>query len=128
MKRSTKQPAALWTKAYPDQVRRRTAANTAGCAHRSDVEKLRQTVYAGIREMFLRGNRACAGCYYVAKTMQPSRAVDVHHQRGREGLLLFDVRYFIPLCRRCHEFVEANKEKAREFGLEAERGYWGRQE
>lgn len=52
------------------------------------------------------------------------RATDVHHKRGRLGLLLTDTRFWIPLCRRHHAWVGANPNQARELGLLALPGEW----
>ena len=50
--------------------------------------------------------------------------VDVHHVRGRLGDLLTDTRYWLPLCRRHHDWVGDNPAKARACGMLAQAGEW----
>lgn len=73
--------------------------------------------YMKLRSVFLRG-RPCAfpGCMRQAE--------DVHHSRGRAGKLFLAVEFFIGLCRRHHDWVGNNIEKARQLGLICERGKW----
>lgn len=49
---------------------------------------------------------------------------DVHHTRGRVGSLLTDWRYWLPVCRRCHEWIQQNPRSAREVGLLCATGWW----
>jgi hypothetical protein len=53
-----------------------------------------------------------------------SRKADCHHTRGRVGALLLDERFWLPLCRRHHDWVVANPQRARELGLLCQRGHW----
>lgn len=52
------------------------------------------------------------------------RHIDCHHSRGRVGSLQMDQRFWIPLCRRHHDFVADHTAKARELGLICELGKW----
>jgi len=52
------------------------------------------------------------------------RTGDVHHSRGRLGVLLVDVRFWIPLCRRHHDWVGQNPAQARELNLLCPVGSW----
>lgn len=45
-----------------------------------------------------------------------NKARDIHHQR-RRGRFYCDKRYFIPICRACHDFLETHANIARELGL-----------
>ena len=47
---------------------------------------------------------------------QPTQ--DIHHVRGREGLLLFDVRYYKAACRKCHDWVKDHPKEAQQLGLD----------
>ena len=49
-----------------------------------------------------------------------NRATQVHHVRGRQGVLLCDTRFFHPVCGACHTWIDANRAKAR--GILAARG------
>lgn len=46
---------------------------------------------------------------------------EIHHQKGRIEQLLTDVRYFLPVCRNCHDWIEMNSAKAKELGLSISR-------
>lgn len=52
--------------------------------------------------------------------------LDVHHVRGRRGALLCDTRYWLLVCRTCHEYIHSNPDKARARGWLANPGEWGR--
>ena len=43
-------------------------------------------------------------------------AAEVHHMRGRLGDLMVDSRYFLGVCRRCHDKITANPALAYEMG------------
>jgi hypothetical protein len=73
-------------------------------------------VYARLRQKFLL-NKWCA---YHGRPCLPT---EVHHAMGRVGFaddkeipLLLDVRFFIPVCRQAHEWIEANPKEAKELG------------
>lgn len=113
--REKKTKAANWVNAFPNQVRRVNAETTAGCGHRSDINEIREAVYHPICALFLEAYPVCQRC-----GKKPSD--DVHHSRGRVGLLLFDVRYFISLCRRCHNLTHDNPKESEKLGFMAQRG------
>lgn len=50
-----------------------------------------------------------------------------HHIRGRIGSLLCDTRYWVAVCREHHQWIHAHPNQARELGLLAQPGDWGRQ-
>jgi hypothetical protein len=52
-----------------------------------------------------RGNASCL-----------HRAIEIHHMKGQQGDLMFDERYFMPVCRGCHRHIEDNKKWARSVG------------
>ncbi len=52
------------------------------------------------------------------------RKVDCHHTRGRAGALLRDQRFWVPLCRRHHNWVAENPARARDIGLLCQAGLW----
>lgn len=52
-------------------------------------------------------------------------AVDVHHTRGRTGTLLLDTRFWVPVCRECHNWIQDNPAEARQARLVAPIGKWG---
>jgi len=50
-------------------------------------------------------------------------ASECHHMRGRNGKLLMDERYWLPVCRKCHRFLTEHSKLARELGLSADVDY-----
>lgn len=47
----------------------------------------------------------------------PRRSKDVHHKRGKVGRLLCDTRFFLGVCRECHDAIHACPKAARHRGL-----------
>jgi hypothetical protein len=77
-------------------MRRRSAAMT---------EKMK--VYVALRLRFLREHPRCEVC--------EAKARDVHHKMGR-GIYLLVTAWWMAVCRKCHDKIEANKRWARELG------------
>ena len=76
------------------------------------------SLYKRISRIWLEG-RACKRCGHYT----PGE-VCVHHSRGRLGSLKEDIRHWIPLCLRCHDWVHNNIGMAREDGYICEKGLW----
>jgi hypothetical protein len=123
--KKTKQPKAPWVGTRNDK-RKARVGKAAGMPRRSDGEALRMAVYWPIASLFLKNNQMCRGCPDLHGGS--GFATEVHHQRGRDGLLLFDTRFFVPLCGQCHQEVHAAPDRAKELGLLAYPGHWGKLE
>ena len=124
-----KQPKALWTKIKSPGFRHQQErahpelAAAGGVKARSDSEQRRMESYRPLAEMFKRQNPVCAACHIInpnplLSSLQNASTEDVHHKRGRDGLLLFNSKYWIPVCRECHNWIRDNTAKARELGLD----------
>ena len=113
-----KQPKANWMRAFPDQAKALHPETGAagGIKGRSGSKKLRDAIYVPIADMFKLVNPFCVACPLIFKS-RPSKTVDVHHSRGKDGLLLFDVRWFKPVCRACHTWIGDNPKEASALGL-----------
>lgn len=108
-----------------NRSKRKAAAPKAKTARRripkqSEEGKERMAVYKGIMEMFKVTHPHCA-VHPVRYPELIGRGVrigteDVHHKRGKEGDLLYDVRYFLAVCRKCHTWIHDNPELAYEQG------------
>lgn len=48
-------------------------------------------------------------------------AVEIHHKKGRIGKLLNDRKYFLSVCRNCHNWIEEHVTEAKERGLSLSR-------
>lgn len=87
------------------------------------ISKKRQrenTEYLKLRQIFLESNKACESC--------GGPADQVHHKKGRQGVvdekqipLLIDIRFFMPVCAKCHRKIEDFPEWAKEKGFSLNR-------
>jgi hypothetical protein len=116
----TKQPKNIAAQAFPDQFKRLRPESTerGGVKARSGSEARRMEVYRPIAELFKHDNPWCVCCAHVRGVDRNDAWLteDVHHSKGREGLLLFDVRNFMPVCRSCHQWIHAHPAEAKARG------------
>jgi len=70
------------------------------------AEQLR--TYARLKKMMLRG----AMCEVCKKKV----ATDIHHQCGRAGRMLNNVRYWMGVCRKCYQTIHENPAWAKARG------------
>lgn len=121
MKISKKTKPAIWSTVFPEQaakLRPESASKAGGVKARSGSEALRMSVYYGVAECYRETHPHCA-CRLPCCEEATS---DVHHTDGRAGLLLFDVRHFLSVCRPCHDWIHAHPAEA------AQRGWLSRNE
>lgn len=71
----------------------------------ADPERI--AIYVAIKAIWIHlpENMYCKVC-------KTNRTNEPHHKQGKEGDLLFDVRKWLPVCRKCHERIELNPEEA----------------
>ncbi len=67
-------------------------------------------------------NPYCMACVPIAKFTHAGlptrdRTKDCHHMAGKEGKLLLDETWWLPVCRRCHDWIGDYSNAARELGL-----------
>ena len=106
--------------AFPKQFERLNPEHSkaGGVKARSVPEEVRMAIYRPIAEMFKHENRLCQACQIIHEnTKWIELTEDVHHVRGRAGLLLFDIRHWLAVCRPCHGWIHANPKRAHELGL-----------
>src|ERR1035437_3065479 len=96
-----KKAKALWmtikSPSFQAQQKQLRPENTAagGVKARSQPEHIRMEIYNAIREIYLRANLFCECHADIAGVTNQTYRVQsnqIHHKRGRDGLLLFDVR------------------------------------
>jgi|31_taG_2_1085359.scaffolds.fasta_scaffold04746_5 hypothetical protein len=75
--------------------------------------------YAKAKKVWLKANPVCT----VDNCGRPTQ--DVHHMRGRAGLLLLEERWWLPVCRAHHDWIHKYPEEARIMGW---LGPWGRRD
>src|ERR1017187_298118 len=106
---------AIWTTAYPDQAKalHPERSRAGGVKARSASEEVRMAIYRPIAEMFKREHPCCVVCVEMERYGATS---DIHHQLGRDALLLFDIRHWLPVCRFHHAQIHDNPAWAKENG------------
>jgi hypothetical protein len=120
-----KKRLALWCTAFPEMHKKLRPENSAagGIKARSQPEAVRMAVYNGIKELFITQNPMCDCCESIYRHVTGGVCAvvqftdQIHHTRGRDGLLLFDVRYWKAACANCHSWIHANPVAAIKLGL-----------
>lgn len=115
---------ALWVSAYPKQVRPPKAKPEP----KKRLSEVRRRKYNLAAKAFLKQWPLCA-CHNDLMKMGTEcgkYAGEVHHFRGRLGPLLLDQRFWVPVCRTAHVWIDANRKLAREFGWLCELGDWNK--
>jgi len=79
----------------------------------SEKHKKLLAEYRIVRDQYMRGHTLCDARLYGCSNY----ATDLHHKCGRTGKLLTDVRYFMAVCRSCHNAIEREPEMAKEKGF-----------
>lgn len=122
-----KQNKAPWVGAFKRQARALRPENAGqGVKSRSGGEKARMAVYLAIKEIWLR-NPLNLTCRIRATSECSNNCSEIHHSRGRGGILLFDVRYWLPVCNSCHSYLHAYPAEARAKGWLAQPGEWNKE-
>ena len=49
------------------------------------------------------------------------KSVEIHHKKGRVGKNFLDESNWLPVCRKCHTYLELNPEIAKELGFSENR-------
>lgn len=126
-----KKAKAPWTTAFPSQAKALRPENgpAGGVKQRSQPEAVRMAVYVPIAEMYKFMHPRCEICPLRAEDPHcyALPTVDIHHSRGRDGLLLFDTRWFKAACRPCHEWAERNPKAAAAVGV-TDLKYWRKEQ
>lgn len=70
--------------------------------------------YNKVRDVFMKEHPKCMA---AVPGVCGGKSSEVHHSRGRVGRLLCDARFFIAICRPCHDWIGDNGAEARKKGL-----------
>ena len=89
---------------------------------RSAAEQARMDAYRPVRDKFLAEHPRCEVVWFGQPCCNPS--VDNHHLRGRLGTLLCDTRFFLAVCRGCHDKIRMRTEDAVKHGYLPPKGEW----
>lgn len=100
-------------------LKRRTPLKKCGKLNAFSPKRAAQhRAYTAARDAFMREHPNCQRCGGTAH--------DLHHRRGRQGKLLKDRRFFMAVCRECHDWIHANPAEARATGFLASSHDWNR--
>lgn len=105
-----------WQERCRQRARERQSVNPQPRPQFAKVTKKRAAtdrIYYAKKKIHLEANPFCKRCGNVA--------TDLHHAKGKAGPLLTDERFFVSLCRICHDWVGANFQAACSLGLSATR-------
>lgn len=72
----------------------------------SESLSLKLKEYRIVRDIFMKDNPNCECCG------MPSQ--DLHHKKGR-GKNLSELKYFMSVCRKCHNYIHENPKRSREL-------------
>lgn len=78
----------------------------------SPVSKKRQGKLGEYRRLRVRYLAEMKVCWVCVR----AKATDVHHKNGRHNDRLNDTVHWLPVCRKCHDWIHTNPNKAREQG------------
>ena len=85
---------------------------------RSPKRSAQDKEYSSLRASFLLSSSLCTARIPGHCTIN---ATDVHHKKGRAGDLLLDTTYWMPVCRACHTWIDANSQAAEDLGFTIKR-------
>lgn len=91
---------------------------SAPIARRSKKRAAQEREYTTVRREFIILHPLCKA---KIPGLCTKGTTDVHHMKGKIELLLLDTRYFLPVCRKCHDWIEDNPTKAKELGYSLNR-------
>lgn len=113
------QPSVIWKNDGGNRYCRNCwyKKNPVKISVKSNKQKSRELAYSLVRKAYLLKNKSCAaklpGCM-IAST-------EIHHARGRIGELLTNTKYFVAICRHCHNILELEPELAKKLNLSESR-------
>jgi hypothetical protein len=87
-------------------------------APRSSKRAKQEREYSLLRAKFLVAHPLCQAKLPGICTVN---STDVHHMRGRIGMLLTDDSNFLSVCRACHNWIELHPVEAKELGFSKKR-------
>ena len=72
-----------------------------------------QREYTKLRKEYLSDKEMCNAKLHCCTL----RTTDVHHMAGRIGEMLLYKPYWLPVCRGCHDWIEAHPIESKEMGF-----------
>ena len=98
---------------YQKKAQEKSKEKKVVIKQKTDRKKSLDAIYSIIRPLFLKERPLCEanlpGC--------TKRATQVHHVKGRRGLLYIMSHYFRAHCGNCHRWVTDHSKEAKEMGI-----------
>jgi hypothetical protein len=91
----------------------------------SKYQSKRLKEYALLRDAWLAIHPTCEVCGDIIHNRNQRI---LHHQRGRVGKLLTEMRFWSSVHHNCHIWIHTHPEQARLIGVLCEKGKWGKQQ
>jgi hypothetical protein len=112
----------------PTSIRRTRLKRSTKPIRRSTPKRAREkSQYSRKCAAYKRKHPWCAACEALSRfnpmPVGICRTSDVHHKMGREGDLLLDERFWMPVCRTCHDWIEDHGREARRLGFVLDKDY-----
>jgi hypothetical protein len=85
--------------------------------NQSAKRRSQNVLYLKKRRIFMEQYKTCQAKLFNCTIL----STDLHHKKGRVGDLLTDERYFLAVCRSCHDYIEAHPIIAKENGFSLNR-------
>lgn len=101
-----------WTRKQPKTVKSVTKTYKP-IAPRSLKRAKQERDYSKLRKTFLLSFPSCTA---KLPNICKHHSTDVHHMKGRIGPLLTDIKFFLSVCRPCHDWIEVHPIEAKELG------------
>lgn len=88
----------------------------------SDKRRIQNSTYSCLKVKWrsLPENQYCLARCALKKKLKSAEPYP-HHIRGRDGAMLTDTRFWLPICRPCHDWIEEHREEAWNLGWLASR-------
>lgn len=104
-----------WSAQHPQPI---PTGKQKRIAPRSPKRAKEETEYSKKRKKFLLEKPMCEAHLPGICTQL---STDVHHKAGRLGRLLLEVKYWLSVCRSCHDWIELHPKEVREIGFSQSR-------
>jgi len=107
-----------WLRSQAVTGKKNKPTNNKPLARHSLKRAKQERDYSKIRKAYLLSSNTC-------KAQLPNtcthHSTEVHHKMGRIGDLLTNIKYWLPVCRQCHQWIEEHPIEAKELGFSLNR-------
>jgi len=124
LRRSVKQPKAVWTRAFPEQMAVNVKTGLKRKSRRKrELDQYHRRAKAWLLEQKRKQWWCSIGFELFGKRLE---VTEVHHRNGRLGSLLLDERFWVAISSQAHDWVHRRILDARKRGWIAPEGQWNK--